>query len=237
MKLHWSPRSPFVRKVMVVAHELGVAERLETIRTRVSMTAVNPALMTDNPLSKIPSLVLDDGSVLYDSRVICEYFAELAGDTHVIPAVPAARRLAMRRQALGDGILDFMILWRNERERPAQQQSPLYIEAYRAKYAATIESLDREARSHEQRHNDEQVEATLGRNVGARDQQRHRHAKDHREHRDDRGKNQSAGEVPEILARRIDIEHRSKATDVRQDRKSTRLNSSHVALSRMPSSA
>ena len=92
-------------------------------------------------------LVLDDGSVLYDSRVICEYFAELAGDTHVIPAVPAARRLAMRRQALGDGILDFMILWRNERERPAQQQSPLYIEAYRAKYAATIESLDREARS------------------------------------------------------------------------------------------
>jgi glutathione S-transferase len=74
MKLHWSPRSPFVRKVMVFAHETGLVNRLTCVRTVVAMKAPNEALLPDNPLSKIPTLLLDDGSPLYDSGVICEYF-------------------------------------------------------------------------------------------------------------------------------------------------------------------
>ena len=58
MKLHWSPRSPYVRKVMIVAHELGLADRIETVRTVVGGTTPHRELMRENPLGKIPTLVL-----------------------------------------------------------------------------------------------------------------------------------------------------------------------------------
>jgi glutathione S-transferase len=77
MKLHWSPRSPFVRKVMIMAYEVGIADRIDRVRSVAAATKPHAALMRDNPLSKIPTLVLDDGSPLYDSRVICEYFDTL----------------------------------------------------------------------------------------------------------------------------------------------------------------
>jgi glutathione S-transferase len=70
MKLHWSPRSPFVRKVMVFAHEAGLAGRIETVRTMAAMTQPNRDLMRINPLGKIPTLITDDGKVLFDSTVI-----------------------------------------------------------------------------------------------------------------------------------------------------------------------
>src|SRR6516162_4403611 len=73
MKLHWSPRSPFVRKVMIVAHERGLIDRLNCVRTVAAMTTPHAELMRDNPLWKIPTLALDDGRALYDSPVICEY--------------------------------------------------------------------------------------------------------------------------------------------------------------------
>ncbi len=78
--------------------------------------------MQDNPLSKIPTLVLDDGTVLYDSRVICEYLDALHGGHTMFPRDGRERLTALRRQALGDGALDFLLLLRNERERP--QPSP-----------------------------------------------------------------------------------------------------------------
>ncbi len=62
MKLHWSPRSPFVRKVMIFAHETGLAERITCVRTVAIMNDPNPVLLADNPLNKIPTLVLDDGA-------------------------------------------------------------------------------------------------------------------------------------------------------------------------------
>ena len=68
MKLHWSPKSPYVRKVMICAHELGVADRLELVRSVAAMLKPNARLMQDNPLSKIPTLVLDDGFTLFESR-------------------------------------------------------------------------------------------------------------------------------------------------------------------------
>ena len=73
MKLHWSPKSPYVRKVMICAHELGLVDRLELVRSVAAMLKPNARLMQDNPLSKIPTLVLEDGFTLFDSVVICEY--------------------------------------------------------------------------------------------------------------------------------------------------------------------
>src|SRR5580692_2915723 len=70
MKLHWSPRSPYVRKVMIAAGELGLQDRLECVRTVVGGTKPHLELMQVNPLGKIPTLELEDGRVLYDSFVL-----------------------------------------------------------------------------------------------------------------------------------------------------------------------
>ena len=88
MKLHWSPRSPFVRKVMIVAHERGMTGRITCVRTVAETTKPHAELMKDNPLSKIPTLVLDDGTVLYDSPVICEYLDALDGAPKLFPQRP-----------------------------------------------------------------------------------------------------------------------------------------------------
>ena len=143
MKLHWSPRSPFVRKVMIVAHELGLVDRIACVRTVAATTKPHLALMEDNPLSKIPTLVLDDGTVLYDLPVVCEYLDGLHTGPKLYPENPKARMTALRRQALGDGFLDFLLLLRNERERA--QPSDVHISAYTTKKQAVLGALDREA--------------------------------------------------------------------------------------------
>lgn len=145
MKLHWSPRSPFVRKVMVVLHETDLVDRVECVRTVVAMDAPNGELMRDNPLSKLPTLVLDDGASLFDSRVICEYFDGLHDEAKLFPADPAARFQALRWQALGDGLLDLLILWRYERARDPEARSRANLVAFTAKAAVTIARLEEEA--------------------------------------------------------------------------------------------
>jgi glutathione S-transferase len=145
MKLHWSPRSPFVRKVMIVAHETGLTERLSCVRTVAATTRPHAELMQDNPLSKIPTLVLDDGTILYDSPVICEYLDGLHDGMKLFPAGGAERFVALRRQALGDGFLDFLLLWRNERERPPERQSQVHLDTFATKRQSVLRSLEAEA--------------------------------------------------------------------------------------------
>jgi glutathione S-transferase len=145
MKLHWSSRSPFVRKVMVFAHETGLAGQLELERTLVAMTAPNRELMRTNPLGRIPTLILDDGSALYDSTVICEYLDSLHAGLKLFPQEPGRRWQALRWHALGDNLLDNLVLWRNERLRPAQQQSPETLAAFDAKVRSALAALDGEA--------------------------------------------------------------------------------------------
>lgn len=142
LTLHWSPRSPYVRKVMVCAHELGLVDRIHKVRSVAAMLKPNEALMQDNPLSKIPTLVREDGSTLFDSVVICEYLNDLAGGT-LFPARGEAKWQALRWHAFGDGFLDALILWRNERERA--QPLPALMDAFEIKAAATLARLDEEA--------------------------------------------------------------------------------------------
>jgi glutathione S-transferase len=142
MRLHWSPRSPFVRKVMIAAHELGLADRIATVRTRVSMTEPHAGILADNPIGKIPTLVLEDGTALYDSGVICEYLDALAGGT-LVPRDGPARWTALRRHALGTGFLDMLILWRYERARV--EPHPGVLAGFEGKAAATLAALEAEA--------------------------------------------------------------------------------------------
>ncbi|WP_292531453.1 glutathione S-transferase [Methylocystis sp.] len=110
--LRYSPASPYARKIRIAADLLGLAEKIEI----VAADAADPAdsLRRQNPLGKIPTLILEDGSALYDSRVIAEYLDHLAGGGRMIPAVPSARFTALRLQALGDGINDAALLIRYE---------------------------------------------------------------------------------------------------------------------------
>jgi glutathione S-transferase len=147
MKLHWSPRSPFVRKVMIAAHERGMAGRITCVRTVAATSKPHAGLMQDNPLSKIPTLVLDDGTVIYDSPVICEYF-DSVGDAEtetprLFPAAPKARLAALRWQALGDGFLDLLVLLRDERARA--QPSDAHLVSAAVRKTAVLDSLELEA--------------------------------------------------------------------------------------------
>jgi glutathione S-transferase len=144
MRLHWSPKSPYVRKVMICAHELGILPRLELVRSVAAMLKPNAALMVDNPLSKIPTLVREDGSTLFDSIVICEYLNDQAGGS-LFPTQGEARWQALRWHALGDGLLDVLILWRNERER--EHPSRALADAFELKTRASLKLLDAEAES------------------------------------------------------------------------------------------
>ena len=145
MKLYWSSRSPFVRKVMVFAHECGLADRIACERTLVTMTSPNADLLLLNPLGKIPTLVLDDGTVLYDSTVICEYLDSLHGGRRLLPESGPARWTALRRHALGNNLLDNLVPWRNETLRPQPQQSPETLAAFELKVRNAAAALEREA--------------------------------------------------------------------------------------------
>ncbi len=121
MELRYGPNSPFARKVCAAAIECFLTDRITLVRT----VARDPMsdLGTINPLVKVPALVMDNGKALYDSQVICEYFSTLVGGEMLIPPVGPARWRILRRQALGDGIID-AILFMRDIERPPQCEPP-----------------------------------------------------------------------------------------------------------------
>ena len=121
MRLYWSSTSPFVRKVIVSAHELGLSDSFETIPTRVAPSKPDLALLPFNPLGQLPTLVLDNGTVLYDSLVIIEYLDQLAGGAKLIPSSPERRIEELRLHALCNGFLDLLVQWRIESLKDAKQ--------------------------------------------------------------------------------------------------------------------
>ena len=145
MKLYYAPASPYVRKVMILAHETGLADRLDLVRTVVSSTEPHRELLLDNPLCKIPTLVLDDSMALFDSRVICEYLDGLHAGAKLFPAEGRARMAALRWQAMGDGLLDALLPLRNERMKDATMRNPAIIAALETKVRATLDAMDKEA--------------------------------------------------------------------------------------------
>lgn len=114
MKLHYSTASPFVRKVTVCAHELGIADRIELVTTKVAPSEPNRDYAKVTPLMKVPALERDDGPVLFDSIVICEYLDQVHGRGALFPASGEPRWRALRLHALADGILDAAVLARYE---------------------------------------------------------------------------------------------------------------------------
>jgi glutathione S-transferase len=113
MKLFFAPASPYVRKCLVAAHELGLAERIEKLPSAAHPVNRDRTIIPHNPLGKVPTLFTDDGTVLYDSRVIVEYLDSLAGGK-LIPRDGPARYAMLVEQALADGMLDAALIARYE---------------------------------------------------------------------------------------------------------------------------
>jgi glutathione S-transferase len=113
MKIYFSPTSPYVRKCLVVAHELGLDGRIELLPSNAHPVQRDQKIIADNPLGKVPTFFADDGSVLHDSRVICEYLDTLAGGT-LFPRSGSARWQALTLQSLADGMLEAALLARYE---------------------------------------------------------------------------------------------------------------------------
>ncbi|HTS20434.1 MAG TPA: glutathione S-transferase [Casimicrobiaceae bacterium] len=145
MKLFYSPNSPYARKCLVVAYELGLRERIETLPADAVPTKRNPDIAAKNPLSKIPTLVTDDGTALYDSPVIAEYLNALAGGK-LIPADGASRWSVLVEQALADGVLDAALLARYETVlRPESLRWSDWTAGQLEKLAGGLDEIERRA--------------------------------------------------------------------------------------------
>jgi glutathione S-transferase len=144
MKLRYSATSPYVRKVMMVIHERGLSDRVELEKTDAWSPETD--LPSNNPLGKVPALVLGDGPALFDSPVIVEYLDTLAGpDASLFPTTGPNRWTALRFQALADGICDAAILRRLEGNRPEQLRSTDWMERQRAAVVRSVDALEADA--------------------------------------------------------------------------------------------
>jgi glutathione S-transferase len=145
MKIFYAAASPFVRKCLVVAHELGLRERVELVPATAHPINRSDAIVTHNPLGKIPTLLLDDGTVLYDSPVICEYLNAL-GNGALIPSAGPERWGVLVDQALADGIMDAAVLVRYEQVvRPETLRWPEWITGQLQKVRSGLAAIERQA--------------------------------------------------------------------------------------------
>lgn len=140
MILRSAPTSPFGRKVKIAAGILSLSDRIAVV---ASDTNTDEELKRQNPLGKIPTLVLDDGHTLFDSRVIVEYLDHLAGGGRILPHEADARFAALRLQALCDGIMEASLLQVYEaRYRPEPVRHRPWLDMQAGKVARGLAALE-----------------------------------------------------------------------------------------------
>lgn len=144
MKLLHGRLSPFVRKVMIVAHEKRLADEIELVAASVNPLQPLDLVIAANPLGKIPALLLDDGTVLYGSTVIAEYLDALDGAPRFFPGGDT-KWPALRRNALADGVIEAGILVRVEGLRPADRQWPDWCDVQLLKISNALNAAEGEA--------------------------------------------------------------------------------------------
>lgn len=141
MTLRSSPSSPFGRKVLIAAGVLGMGDRIAVEKTDVADPA--DTLRTQNPIGKIPVLLVEGAPPLFDSRVIVEYLDHLAGGGRILPADPGARFASLRLQALSDGVTDASLLLVYEgRYRSADKHEPRWVAYQAAKVERALAVLE-----------------------------------------------------------------------------------------------
>lgn len=142
MRLCFSPASPYVRKVMACAIARGIEDRIEKVPTNPHLSP--PELLALNPLSKVPTLVGEDGVAYFDSPVICEYLDTVGDAPPLLPPAGPARLAVLRQQAIGDGIMDAAVARRGESLRPKEEAREAVMARQAAAVARALDLLERE---------------------------------------------------------------------------------------------
>ena len=140
MKLYYSSASPFVRKVMACAIIRGLDGRIEKVPTNPHASPAD--LVADNPLSKVPCLVTEDGLSLFGSQLICEYLDSLGEGLPLFPDHGAPRWRALKFQSLGDGILDAAVPWRGEQAKPREAARDVQMARFKTVIMRTVGMLE-----------------------------------------------------------------------------------------------
>ncbi len=141
MILRSTPASPFGRKVRIAASVLGLDGEIAI--EAADTNDPGDSIRQQNPVGKIPALLVEDGNVYFDSRVILDYLDHRAGGGRIMPADPAARFAALRLQALADGMMDASILIVYEaRWRPAEKHEAKWLDHQAGKFARALAALE-----------------------------------------------------------------------------------------------
>jgi glutathione S-transferase len=143
LKLRYSSTSPFVRKVSVTIIECGLGNQVENQPT--NPWASDTDLPSTNPLGKVPALTIEDGQSLFDSPVICEYLDSLNSTPILFPSDGKERWIALRQQALGDGIMDAAVGRILESRRPSELQSKSVSDRCQAAVERVLNTLESQA--------------------------------------------------------------------------------------------
>ncbi len=143
MRLIGSERSPYVRKVMLVAHELGLADRIERENISVAIRKLERDPINPNPFGQIPTLVTDDGRIVHDSFVICDYLASLADAAWLLNGT-AGRLDILTRHATAHSMLDLLLKRLVERNRTNGVENEL-CGAFRTKVGWGLDALETNA--------------------------------------------------------------------------------------------
>ncbi len=140
MKLFYSPTSPFVRKVLACAISREIDGQIERVTTNAH--ASPPELLAANPLSKVPALITGDGLALFDSPVICEYLDSVEGALPLFPPSGGPRWLALKHQALGDGMMDAAVARRGEQQHPQEAARDTFMARQKAAVDRSLAVLE-----------------------------------------------------------------------------------------------
>ncbi|WP_262031630.1 glutathione S-transferase N-terminal domain-containing protein [Microvirga sp. Mcv34] len=144
LKLFYSPASPYVRKVLVSAHEKGVANKIELLPSAAGPVKRDQTIISHNPSGKVPTAILPDGQALFDSRVICAYVDTLSEAPHLVPTSHDERFRVMTLEALADSILDAALLCRYEMVlRPEEKRWTDWYNGQMEKIDSGLDDLSR----------------------------------------------------------------------------------------------
>jgi glutathione S-transferase len=139
VKLYNTPTSPFGRKVLITMIEKGLDKKVEVLAAR----APEAELDKKNPLNKLPVLVTDDGEVLIESSLICEYLDEIGSGPKLFPTDSKARRKIVQNQAVAQGVLDAVVLLRMEDRRKTEERSAEWVERQQKKLDLGIPFMEK----------------------------------------------------------------------------------------------
>ena len=141
MKLYWSPNSPYARKVVVVTKEMQIDDSVEMIETSAIPTKANEVLSALNPLTRIPTLQLTTGEILFDSSAICDYLNEFS-DGGLLPEPGPTRRQVLKLELYGVDIMDRAVVCRQETLRPESLRWSGWVDAQFDRIGKVLDTLN-----------------------------------------------------------------------------------------------